>query len=139
MEKLEDTKESICIDTDILIDYLRKNEPGTSAYIGCRKKGSTFVTSISAFELHLGAELLAYKVKRSEEVASLLEYHEIIPFDKPSAKSAARIGAELRKAGKAIEIRDLFNASICVSHDMPILTRNTSHYKRIKELKLFEI
>lgn len=136
MEELEDTEKAPCIDTDILIDFLRKREPGNSAYNAWRlKSGRTaMVTTVSAFELHLGAELLSSK--RSQEVSSLLEHHQILPFDKASARNAARIGAELRKAGKGIEMRDLFNAAICIAHGVPILTRNISHYERIKELQI---
>lgn len=136
MEELED--KAPCIDTDVLIDFLRKREPGASAYNAWREK-KTAVTSVSAFELQLGAELLSDKSKRSEEVSSLLEYHAILPFDKASAKVAACIGAELRRAGKEIEMRDLFNAAICISHNVPILTRNISHYERIKELQIISV
>nr|MDO8081340.1 type II toxin-antitoxin system VapC family toxin [Candidatus Freyarchaeota archaeon] len=72
------------------------------------------------------------------EVESLLDQHNILSFTRDSAKRASEKGAELRAKGSSIEIRDLFNASICLSKGAPLLTRNKAHYERIKELTVLE-
>jgi predicted nucleic acid-binding protein len=66
LEELEDTEKAACIDTDVLIDYPRK-EQGISAYKSWQKKGTTLVTSVSAFELQLGAELPKDKYRDPEK------------------------------------------------------------------------
>jgi len=139
LEKLEDAKE-ICVDTDVLIDFLKRKDPGSQTYELWRKKASVGITSITAFELILGAKLSHVKEKRYEEVMSLIRQHEkIYPFDIASAEIASEIGAELRRQGNGIEIRDLFNAAICVRLDIPILTRNKNHYQRVTELGLVDV
>lgn len=137
MEKLETAKEEdVCVDTDILVDFLRKREPGFSSYGKHRTRSKILISSVSAFELSYGANLSSNREKRISEVQSILQNHPVAPFDSASASSAAEIAADLRSKGESIEIRDLFNASICLSRQVPILTRNKSHYQRVEGLRL---
>jgi len=53
MENVE-TIRALCIDTDVIIDYLRGREPGKSTFASWRNKAEVLVTSITAFELLLG-------------------------------------------------------------------------------------
>ncbi len=134
MEELEQTKE-ICVDTDILIDFLKKKEPGSRAYEHWRSKASVGTTSITVFELLLGAKQASFK--RHEEAKNLVEQQtSIYPFDKSAADAASELGAELKRQGRQIEIRDLFIASICISRGIPLLTRNKDHFQRVPALKL---
>lgn len=137
MEKLE--AKGICVDTDVLIDFLKKKEPGSRAYGRWANRGNVAITSITAFELLFGARCSEKGQKRSEEARSLIEQQCILPFDKPAAVKASEIGAELRQHGKEIEIRDLFNASICLTQNFPLLTRNKTHYERVAGLELLEV
>ena len=139
MEELEDTK-GICVDTDVLIDFLKKKEPGSRAYEQWRNRGTIAITAITAFELLFGARHSDKRQKRYEEARSLIEQqHCVLPFDKSAANKASEIGTGLRRLGKGIDIRDLFNASICVSQNIPMLTRNRDHYERVAGLELLEI
>lgn len=79
------------------------------------------------------------KEKRSDEALSLIEQHLLFAFDKSAAEKTSDIGTKLRQLGKQIEIRDLFNASICISRRIPILTRNTNHYQRVPELIMIDV
>ena len=138
MAELED--KAVCVDTDVLVDYLRGREPGMSAYKKWRNKTKTVITSISAYELIFGSLLVSRSSEgRSAEARSLIEQHEVLPFDSVAAGFASSIGASLRKSGNEIEIRDLFIASICLAGGIPILTRNKSHYARITGLKVVTV
>ena len=125
---------AVCVDTDVIVDYLRGREPGRSAFTKWRRKAEVYITSITAFELHLGASLSSKRKRRIIEVESLLDQHSILTFTRESARKAAEKGAELRAEGIPVEIRDLFNASICLTRKIPILTKNKTHYERIKDL-----
>jgi tRNA(fMet)-specific endonuclease VapC len=138
LEELEAAK-GICVDTDVLIDFLKKKEPGSRAYEKWRNKRTIAITSITAFELLFGASHSENMQKRYEEARSLIEQQHVLPFDKSAANKASKIGIQLQRLGKGIEIRDLFNASICVSQNIPMLTRNKNHYERVAELELLEI
>ena len=139
MDELEGTK-GICVDTDVLIDFLKKKEPCSRAYEQWRHRGTIAITAITAFELLFGARRSDKRQKRYEEARSLIEQQQrVLPFDKSAANKASEIGADLKRVGKGIEIRDLFNSSICVSQNIPMLTRNRDHYERVAELELLEI
>ena len=135
MESLEAAAD-ICVDTDILVDYLRKRDPGSTAYKKWKSKAKLSITSVSVFELLLGVHLSSRKNERMAEVESLLEHHAILPFDRGAATVAAQVGSGLRSEGAGIEIRDLFNGAICSSRTIPILTRNLTHYARIPKLSV---
>jgi len=135
MENVE-TIRALCVDTDVIIDYLRGREPGKSTFASWRKKAEVLITSITAFELLLGANLSSKREERIIEVESLLNQHGILAFDRDGANESAKKGAELRIKGAMMEIRDLLNASICLSRKIPILTKEQAHYERITELRL---
>ena len=139
MEEMEDSKE-ICVDTDILIDFMKKRDPGSRAYERWRNKSAVGTSSITAFELLIGARQPNLSTRRYDEAKSLIERQQfILPFDLESAEMASEVGAELRQKGEGIEIRDLFIASICLAKKIPLLTRNRSHYERVSKLKLLEV
>jgi len=129
-----ETLESVCVDTDIIVDYLRGRQPGKSAFEDWRKKTEVSVTAITAFELLLGACLSSKPEERVREAESFLDQVGILSFSRLEAGKAAEKGAELKKKGAIVEVRDLFNASICLSKRIPILTGNRTHYERISGL-----
>jgi len=64
-------------------------EPGKSAFENWRKKVQVCITSITGFELLLGANLSSKREKRTLEVESLLHQHEILAFTLDAARKAA--------------------------------------------------
>jgi len=131
-----ETVSRVIVDTDVVVDYLRGRQPGGSLYSKWRKKAKVVLTSVVAFELLLGAKLSSKRDERLSEVQSLLDQHEISSFDADAAHVASDIGTELRKKGQTMEVRDLLNASICVARNMPMLTKNRSHYERVPALRI---
>ena len=73
---------AVCFDTDVIVDYLRGREPGKSAFARWRKKAEIFITSITAFELLLGANLSSKRARRRLEVESLLHQLKILDFNR---------------------------------------------------------
>jgi len=138
MEDMEAVR-AICVDTDVIVDYLRGRDPGKSTFATWRKKTEVLITSVTAFELLLGANLSTKREQRIIEVESLINQHKILAFTHESAKEAAEKGAKLKLEGIPVELRDLFNASICLSRKIPILTMNKAHYERIKELMVLTL
>ncbi len=127
----------VCLDTDVLIDYLRKPSDEVKQLMESifERKLSACTTSINTFEIWLGAQL-ANKVELARDTADFLEQLEIVNFDYESSVDAGRVLADLRKRGEPIEIRDLFVGCICKVSGMPLVTRNLKHYRRIHGLKI---
>ncbi|MGB2841407.1 MAG: type II toxin-antitoxin system VapC family toxin [Halobacteriota archaeon] len=55
-----------------------------------------------------------------------------------ASKLAGEILADLERKRELIEFRDAFIASIAITHNTILFTRNISHFARIEGLKLYE-
>ncbi|MCW4007148.1 MAG: type II toxin-antitoxin system VapC family toxin [Candidatus Bathyarchaeota archaeon] len=129
----------VCIDTDVLIDYLRKPSLEVRRVMECifEKKLNACITSINAFEIWFGAYLALHdKAKLAQCTKEFLSQMEVVDFNYNSAVEAGRVLADLRKCGEPIEIRDLFVGCICKVSGMTLITRNLKHYKRISGLRV---
>jgi tRNA(fMet)-specific endonuclease VapC len=128
----------VCLDTDVLIDYLRKPSPEIKRFMECvfEKRLNACITSINAFEIWFGAFLAPEKAKLARCTEDFLSQLEVVDFDYASSVEAGRVLADLRKSGEPTEIRDLFVGCICKVSNMPLVTRNLKHYGRIRGLKI---
>lgn len=128
----------VCLDTDILIDYLRKPSPEVRRVMECvfEKKLNACITSINAFEIWFGAYLALEKAQLAQCTEEFLSQMEVVDFNYESAVEAGRVLADMRKRGEPIEIRDLFVGCICKVNGMALVTRNLKHYKRIRSLRI---
>jgi tRNA(fMet)-specific endonuclease VapC len=71
-----------------------------------------------------------------KETLRLLDRLNVIPLDFSSSKRAAEISAKLGATGEPIDYRDTMIAAIALENDLTLVTRNKSHFSRIKSLKL---
>lgn len=131
----------LCLDTDVLIDYLRK--PSEIVKLLMEKiyegKISAYTTTVNSFEIWLGT-LLAPKPKELiKETEEFLSQFEILTFNYEASVEASRMMVTLRKQGQTIEIRDLFVGSISKVSGTPLVTRNIKHYKRIPRLMVLTL
>jgi predicted nucleic acid-binding protein len=133
-----ETIEPVCLDTDILIDYMRKPSDAVKRIMKgvLERKVSICTTSVNTFEIWLGAHLAPKQAELIEETEDFIEQLEVVNFDYESSLEAGRVMAGLRKRGQIIEIRDLFVGCICKASDQTLVTRNMKHYKRIHGLKV---
>ena len=128
----------VCLDTDVLIDYMRKPSDAVKRIMkgALDRKVSVCTTSVNTFEIWLGAHLAPKPMELIEETKDFLDQLEVVNFDYETSVEAGRVMASLRKSGQVIEIRDLFVGCVCKVSDMPLITRNLKHYKRIHGLKV---
>lgn len=129
----------VCMDTDMSVDYLRDRRPMSEEvqrWFDTRDV-DVYVTAITSFELYYGAFYSKSIEESVKEVEIFLKnMRNIPPFTEKTSKIAGEIMAELRADQKLIEIRDLFIGAICIENDIPLLTRNISHFERIKGLRV---
>lgn len=125
----------ICLDTGPLIHYLRGREPGASAVEKAVRTQTCFVSAITAYELLFGAA----RARRWISEEELLGVMSVLPFDQPSARRAARLHAELISRNQDIGVKDVMIASICLEHNLPLLTTNVRHFERIPSLRILSI
>lgn len=132
---MEDT---IIVDTDILVNLLRK-EPKTIEWLESHKDSfSLATTAINIFELYTGVYKSSEANKNIKDVKDVIERFRIIEFNTKSAREAGKQRALLEKQGQVIDIRDIFIGAIAISENIPIKTNNIKHFSRIDGLKLSE-
>lgn len=126
--------ENILIDTDIIIEYLRSRDKSSTEMIKLMQEHDLFLSSISEFELYLGAKT----TRHQNDLDLLFSEVEVIPFDFGCGKIAARIWKDTKSRHQHIEIKDIFIASIAISNDVWLKTFNTKHFQGIQGLKIWE-
>ncbi len=131
MEFLENT---ICLDSDFLIDMLRgKEQPVIWMKENSDKKFCT--TTINLFELFYGA-YKSNSIKEIESCERLLETLIVFSVSPNSAKIAGKIAANLDKTGNKVDFRDIIIASISITENLKLKTNNQKHFENIKDLIL---
>ncbi len=125
----------ILADTDVLIDYLAGAQPvrdRIAAYVDTEQLQTT---AVNCFELLSGAG----PGKRGHAVRRLVEALVVLSLDRAAAERAAEVRRKLERAGRPIGMGDSLIAGIALAHNLPLLTRNRSHFDRVEGLKLVDI
>jgi tRNA(fMet)-specific endonuclease VapC len=93
-------------------------------------------TAISVAELTHGAQRSQRRDDNLARLEVLLSALIVLPFDESAGRRFGALKAELEGRGKSLDDFDLQIASIAVENELPLLTNNTSHFKRVRELQL---
>jgi predicted nucleic acid-binding protein len=128
----------IILDTNVLSE-LSRNEPEVRVlrWLDEQPAESVWTTSITVYEARFGIELMAAGRKRERlerEFNNLIAVdlrNRVLPFDTHSANLAGALGAQHRRAGQSMEIRDLQIAGIAAAHKATLATRNTRHFEGV--------
>jgi len=136
---MEIDKNKVCVDSDVIIDYLRGDEHVKSELMELFNSGKTVcVTAITIYELYMGVNLSENQEKEKEKIYTLRRYIQEIEFNSLAAEIAGGIDAHLQKIGKKVDAIDVLIASVCIANKIPLFTKNTSHFSRIQGLELYK-
>ncbi len=113
-----------CIDTDVLIDLSR-----TSLIAFITKDLGLSITTITVYEYTRGMAFLGRDP--AKVVDELRQRFSIIDLSIESIIKASQIYADLRKKGQLIPDPDILIASICITNNKPLSTKNTKHFNRL--------
>lgn len=128
--------EGIIIDTSILLNHLRATGRAKTSFEKAVEKYSTiYISAITAWEIEYGA----VRANRASDLADILPLVEVLPFGLAEARPAAKVYAGLITRNQNIGIRDTFIAGTCLAHNLPLLTSNTGHFRRVKELEIADL
>lgn len=126
-----------CLDSDILVAILRGDSNAEKIVDKLDEEGGASTTSINAYEILYGAQKSHNKEENLQETRRLLSKLNILEMNINSAEIAGDINAKLEKDGNIIDLRDIFIASIALSHGCQLMiTRNEKDFSRIKDLKI---
>ena len=129
-------EDGLIVDTDILIDLLRKKDYAVSLIRKLEDEVELATSAINTFELYRGAYKSRNQEKNLASVKGLLNSLCILNTDEDSMEIAGKIIASLERDGNMMDIRDLLIASIALVNGFGILTNNVRHFNKIKHLRV---
>ena len=128
--------DSICLDSDVLIDLLR-NKKETVEWIKEHEEKDVLATTIvNVFELYSGAYKLVDSESKVIGVKRLIEKLKILNFSLNGVEEAGKQNAFLEKKGNIIDKRDLFIGIISLTEGFSIKTNNKKHFERLQGLNV---
>ncbi len=121
----------VCLDTDFLVAYLRKDPTARSKLEELDlKEEPLHTTTINAFELYKGAHKANDTTNGLAKVDKLLDAFFMLTMDRDSAKLAGVLHNKSNSIGDA----DLLIASIALSNKQVLITRNKKHFEQVSGL-----
>ena len=129
----------VCIDSDIIINFLRKEKNAFELINQLKDKGELITTTvINSFELWKG--YYRFKNKTTfDTIEQFLSEIEILLLEPKSSQKAAEIFELLSSEGQIIDALDVMIASISLTNNQSLLTENRKHFERIDGLILEEL
>ncbi len=126
------------IDTSVLIGYERQRVD-LAGIVASRPNEEFVVSTISASELLHGVHRAAdasIRSRRSAWVEALLESVPILPIDLPTARTHARIWADLATEGQMIGAHDSWLAASAIAQGLKLATLNVREFERVAGLQI---
>ncbi|MBS3080520.1 type II toxin-antitoxin system VapC family toxin [Candidatus Pacearchaeota archaeon] len=128
----------VCLDSDIIIDFMRNEKYAIDKINELKEKDIAIITtSVNTFELFRG--FVTSKKYSVDLFYRFIHNVKILNFTLESSKKAAEIFEYLKVRGEILDIADIMIASIAISNNEVLLTRNVKHFQRIPELKIEKI
>jgi predicted nucleic acid-binding protein len=128
------------LDTNTVSELMRAN-PVVLAHLTERPRDEVVIPQPVVAEIEFGLSLLPLgKRKRTLVQRWQLFSHELLRVTWNDAVSSqfAVTKAQLRRAGSIIEDLDIAIAAHAMVWDLQLVTNNTSHFRRIKRLRLVD-
>lgn len=116
------------VDTGVFIDHLRAKDKFSTLLYHISDNVPLYISAVSLYELHMGAT----SPVRLNDVITITEDLEVLPYNGQIAVKASQIYHSLRRSNQMIEFRDIFIAATCIANELPIVTLNKKHFERIK-------
>lgn len=125
------------LDSDVVIEFLKGNQEIIDKINNLENKGIRFfITPIVLCELYEGAYKSTHVEKDLELIDNFLIRIEVLNFLIEGSRLFGKVKALLRKKGKPTQDFDLLTASLTLSNDLILITRNKKHFENIPNLKV---
>ena len=125
------------LDTTFLVDIMRKDEKACLKFQTLKEKGeTTFISSVSVFELHSGLACSGKSVSEQNKVKEVLDSQIIISMDITLAEKAGDIHGTLITQGQMIGSMDCLIAATALLNGETVLTRIVKDFQKIHGLKV---
>ena len=123
------------LDTDICVYWLKADEhiEHTAISVGL---GNVAISFMTLSELYYGAYKSKHVKKNLAAINLLARKLSVIESSDQICVRFGKLKADLEKQGMIIDDADLFIAASALTIGSTLVTNNTRHFKRVKELQL---
>lgn len=118
-----------CIDSDILVDYLRAHEPARKFFLRT-SNSRLFVSTVSIVEIYSGQS--AKHEREKKRLDQWLTNFVAIPLDLKVARTAGVLRMEHRGP-----FADMIIAATALEYKLTLVTKNIKHFSGIAGLTVF--
>jgi tRNA(fMet)-specific endonuclease VapC len=126
--------ERVALDTTFLIDLQNEHRArgkahGATAFLQNHQTAELLLPSVA-----LGEYLEGFANPDSDKAQELVSLLRILPVTREVARTYAATARALRARGKLIGTNDLWIACTAKTANLPLVTRNADHFKRVSGL-----
>ncbi len=121
------------LDTDTVI-YFFKGQGRVAASLLQTPPTEVAISTISLYELQVGVARSSQPERLQAQLAQLLAWITVLPFDDAAARYAAEVRADLERRGMAIGTLDTLIAGVALSRGLVLVTHNLNEFQRIPAL-----
>ena len=123
------------LDTDTYSEILKAVNPTVTRHAQDYRQqhGTLCVSVVTVMEIVYGFQR-AQNTRRHQEFLAAVAMEEILPFEFRAAELAGRIAGDLDRTGQTIGMADPMIAAIAISRNLELVTGNTAHFERIRQL-----
>ncbi|MEZ4862950.1 MAG: type II toxin-antitoxin system VapC family toxin [Caldilineaceae bacterium] len=120
----------ICIDTDIVVEYLQGRP---DAFVNAVLRFDACITAVTLFELESVNTLTTRQTQLLYQVYLAVN---TLAFDDEAARRTAQIIKEHRANQLQIGLNDALVAGTCVAKQVPLLTRKIRSFRYVSDLQI---
>lgn len=124
------------LDTNVCVAWLTGKDLGIKRQLSSRGPERIALCSVVKAELSYGARSSSRVRENLERLQSLFALFSSLPFDDTAAEHYGALRAQLRRAGTPIGGNDMLIASIALSSDATLVTRNEKEFRLVPGLRV---
>ena len=125
---------SLLLDTSVCIPLINRSEQDLAERLLDETPSSVVLCSVVKAELYFGARNSRRVAENLHRVQRFCDVFESLPFDDAAAAHYGSVRAQLKREGRPIGANDLLIASIALSADVTLVSRNLGEFQRVPGL-----
>ena len=124
------------LDTSVCIGWLTGKDLGVKRQLATLRREEVSICSVVKAELLYGARASTRVRENLEKLETLFSLFPSFPFDDEAAEQYGTLRAQLKRAGTPIGGNDMLIASIALSVDATVVTRNEKEFRLVPGLRV---
>lgn len=126
----------ILLDSDVIIDFLKGDEPGFGYVRRLAAEGADLATTSMNVTEVLRGTITGSSDAAHKAALDVLNGLREMPFGPRAARRCARLLAEQDRQGRPLPVLDAMIASVALEENVVLVTRNIKHFHAVEGLSI---